>query len=283
MKPFEYQIVRYLHDRVTGEFVNVGIILFAPEERLLFSKTIQRYSRLSQFYSGIDARNVVKIVTGINYIVNQIKNSFSSEFDFDKISSLEQISGTILPKDDSTLFFSEVQKGLSLDFENTIEALFEEIVSKYNVESQRKSTSDDDVWRKVYKKYFDEQRITQKLTPHSIETKNDYFEFEHCWKNEIWHIYKPISFDLISTADIKEKIYRWNGIANELKSSKEKISLNFLAVEPKITERIKIDTMITEKLYSAEINFNSKVIFEKDVNSFMKDLKQKIEHHKNLY
>ena len=42
MKPFEYQIVRYLHDRVTGEFVNVGIILFAPEERLLFSKTIQR-------------------------------------------------------------------------------------------------------------------------------------------------------------------------------------------------------------------------------------------------
>ena len=31
MKPYQYQVIRYTHDRVTGEFVNVGVVLYVPE------------------------------------------------------------------------------------------------------------------------------------------------------------------------------------------------------------------------------------------------------------
>lgn len=62
-----------------------------------------------------------------------------------------------------------------------------------------------------------------------MNTQNDSFSFDKSWKNEIWHCYQPISFDLQSAESIKDKVYRWSGRLRELNSSSQKIHLTFLA------------------------------------------------------
>ena len=38
--------LRYVHDVVTGEFANIGVVLYAPEQRLLEARFTQSYERL---------------------------------------------------------------------------------------------------------------------------------------------------------------------------------------------------------------------------------------------
>ena len=279
MKTFEYKILRYLHDRVTGEFVNVGILLYAIDEKRLFSKTIQKYGRLSDFFNGVNGNNIKKIISGIDKVANNFNLNKLRTLEFESTDRLDLFIDQILPTDDSALFFTSTIKGVTLNFESTLEALFNEIVIKYENVLTRRSTSDEDAWKSVYKKYFDKYRITEKLQPHKIKTRVDEFEFDHCWKNDIWHIYKPISFDLIETDQIKDKIYRWDGIVRELRSSKEKVSINFLAVEPKINTDRTILRIINSKLICEGEGFKSQVVFEKNAEKFVSSLKSDIDKH----
>jgi hypothetical protein len=50
MKTYQYQIIRYLHDRVTGDFINVGVIVYAPDYQYLNCKIIAKYGRITSFF-----------------------------------------------------------------------------------------------------------------------------------------------------------------------------------------------------------------------------------------
>lgn len=52
MIKYQYQVIRYMHDQFTGEFVNVGVVLYALDLHYLQPKMIRRYRRISQFFSG---------------------------------------------------------------------------------------------------------------------------------------------------------------------------------------------------------------------------------------
>ena len=45
MKTYELQVLRYHHDIVTGEFVNVGIVLFNKEMKFLKGAVTHKYAR----------------------------------------------------------------------------------------------------------------------------------------------------------------------------------------------------------------------------------------------
>ena len=223
MKPYEYKILRYCHDRITGEFINVGILLYAPEDHILLFKTIDKYKRLSEFFPTSDGRKIKKLVNQLESFAYKMNKRISNQLDLDNFQNVDSISNHILPKDDSALYFTDTLKGLSLNFDFTLIDLYDDIVAKHDKYIDKKSLSDDEVWRNIYKKYFDEKEITDKLIPYSIKTKNDLFNFEHCWKNGIWHIYEPISFELTDYHKIKSKIYQYNGFVNELLTSDETI------------------------------------------------------------
>lgn len=55
MKTYQYQILQYRPDPVSGEFVNVGLVLFQPEERYLKGRVVGVISLLSDFSPKTDA------------------------------------------------------------------------------------------------------------------------------------------------------------------------------------------------------------------------------------
>ena len=44
---FTYTVLRYVHDIATGEFVNMGVALYAPEAKYISAICSARYGRLS--------------------------------------------------------------------------------------------------------------------------------------------------------------------------------------------------------------------------------------------
>ncbi|MBK7106839.1 MAG: DUF3037 domain-containing protein [Ignavibacteriae bacterium] len=280
MKTYEFSILRYLHDQVTGEFINVGVILYSKEEKSLQAKFIENAKRLSDFFHGIDGRRIKNLIQGLNTTIIKIDKKLKSELNLDGLDSLEKICNYILPKDDSALYFSETKFGRSIELQNALENLSNKIIRKYEFNNDKKSFSDEEVWQQVYKKYFDENLITEKLNEEFISTENDSFHFNLCWTNGKLNIYKPISFDYVEQDRLKNKIYRWDGILRELITSEKIISLNFLTKYPSNKLEYNISKLIKEKLLIDADKIQTKIIYESDIKNFISDLKEEIISHK---
>jgi len=276
MKKYQYQLVRYIHDRVTSEFVNVGIIVFQPDSKFLKSKFISKYGRISQFFSEINGHFLITTLKQFEREVNRISKT-TTELFFDS-NFITEITNSILPKDDSALECSEIFYGIDINPQSALDDLFERLVNKYNIEPEKDSLDDKHVWRNVYKEYFDKYKITNTLKPHSVETAHDTLVFDKAWKNGIWHCYQTVSFDLKRTETIKNKVYKWSGIINELENTNEKLHLYFLTLSP--TRHKSIKQFIEETLSNRQSsNITVSVINEKQADKFAKSLSKEIEEH----
>jgi hypothetical protein len=228
MIKYQYQLIKYVHDQFTGEFVNVGVIVYSPENLFLQSKVLNSYSRIIGLFPGANGIFINRLLRNFDSEISRISKSLKELFK--PSPDLSSITNNILPKDDSALQISDVKFALDLDLNAAISDLFKDFVEKYIIHSNATNTlTDEEVWRKNYKTYFDRYQISERLTSHNVATSNDQFTFDHAWKNEIWHCYQPISFALQNKESIKDKVYKWVGKIQEINNSKEKIHLTFLS------------------------------------------------------
>ncbi|MGO9273834.1 MAG: DUF3037 domain-containing protein [Terriglobia bacterium] len=54
--PYTFSVLRYVHDPVTTEFVNVGVALYAPDAKYLSAICTPHYARLSDRLSEMFGR-----------------------------------------------------------------------------------------------------------------------------------------------------------------------------------------------------------------------------------
>ena len=204
MKRFQYQIVRYIPDRVTSEFVNVGVVVYQPETQFLKGRFINKFSRVTQFFNEINGQFLLRSLRQFEHEINVIAKQLGDLFTSYK--SLEEITSTILPKDDSSLICSELFSGIDINPKAAFEDLYYRLVDIYNEEEGIEIHDDKFVWKKVYKQYFDKYGITGKLKPFAIKTSHDTIEFDKAWKNGAWNCYQTLSFDLKRSESIKNKV-----------------------------------------------------------------------------
>jgi hypothetical protein len=50
MKSYQYQIIKYVHDHFTSEFVNVGVVVYDSKSQYLKCKVKKGYNRITQFF-----------------------------------------------------------------------------------------------------------------------------------------------------------------------------------------------------------------------------------------
>lgn len=275
MKKYQYQIIRYLHDRATGEFINVGVIVYSAEYQYLNCKIISKYGRITSFFPGADGRAILKALRYFEKEIIRAKQLFSELLPVPE--DLAELTRKILPDDDSSLILTEVKKGIDLDFNKSLTDLYHLLVTKWQNETDESATSDADVWKKKYKKYFDEYGITAKLTEHEVETKYDSFQFDKAWKNEIWHCYMPVSFDLQNVENIRSKVYKWAGKLAELATASESIDVTLLTSVPR--KHLELSSFIQEKLTLKSAEITVKLVSEADAERFARDLVREMDEH----
>ena len=131
---YEYQILRYRHDVVSGEFVNIGIVFFDAEKGFLCARITEKHERISHFFGSVSSAFLLaatqQIERALNDIGGEIAQSPNPSF-----KSVKEITTSILPPNDNSLFFSTVFSGWHFDHQKAFDETFERLIGRYTGET----------------------------------------------------------------------------------------------------------------------------------------------------
>ena len=207
---YTYSVLRYVHDVTSGEFVNVGVALYAPQARYLSAICRTTYGRLNKVFPGVNAEHFKALMRHIQNSFEAQGERLAGELPLAAPSGVLEIAQSVLPKDDSSLQWSPAGSGRTDDPAQALEKLFNRMVMRYEERQAASTRSDDDVWRH-FKRDLEERKVLQHFQPKTIAVQDDEVEFQHSWKNGKWHCLEPVSFDLAAADSIKDKAHRWLG------------------------------------------------------------------------
>jgi hypothetical protein len=206
--PYSFSVLRYVHDAVTQEFINIGVAVYAPEAGFLRAICTTQYGRIARVFTKIDGTRFRQLTRYIEEQTNAIGQCLPSELPFEPGRAIEQLLARVLPPDDSSVQFSHAGAGLSHDLERTAAELFDRYVERYSMTSDGNRRDDEDIWR-TFRDSLERRHVTAYLEPKRIVAPNYDYEFRRAWKNEIWHVYEPISFDVVDGGYMAEKANHW--------------------------------------------------------------------------
>ena len=228
---YTYTVLRYVHDVVTGEFLNVGVVLCAPEQRFIKHKIRSTIGRIKQLFPDLDRYAYAEAARAVARGLRTIEKEESvAQFSFQVRDALS-LARKALPLDDSALQWSPVGSGLTDDVEGTLERLYLRFVARYDRKAEHRK-SDDDVWKPVSEKLAS-KNVQVPLEEKIVAGPTDSFSFKHAWKNGCWHAYEPISLDLSDAENIKDKARRIFGhLSAVADGTTERVKLHMLVGAP---------------------------------------------------
>src|SRR3972149_7639852 len=83
--PYSFSILRYIHDIVTGEFINVGVVLYSPKGRFLSAICTSRYGRLTRMFSNVNGDHFRQVLRYIQARLEEEGGILASELPFYKL------------------------------------------------------------------------------------------------------------------------------------------------------------------------------------------------------
>lgn len=274
--PYSFSVLRYVHDPTTQEFVNIGVAIFSPETKYFRAICTANYGRITQMFQKIDGPRFRQISRHIQEHIGATGESSKSVLPFEPSLTIGQMLARILPPDDSAIQFSEAGVGLSNGLDQTLNDLYRRYVEYYTSSTETPRRSDEEVWR-VFREPLDRVHVTPRLNPKRIVASSYDYEFQRSWKNEIWHVYEPVSFDLIEAGSMLEKANRWVGRATSLLDSSEPFQIHMLLGEP-------ADKQLRRAFEKAQnllnkMPGNKEFVRESEAEAFAEELAREVEKH----
>lgn len=273
---YSFAILRYVHDTTTGEFVNVGVALHAPEVRYANAICRTTYGRLNRMFPGINAEYFKSTMRHIQSRFEATGKQINTQLQFENIGSVMDIARRILPIDDSSLQWSQPGVGFTDNPEETLKKLYDRMVMKYEEKTAREHRTEDDVWRH-FKRTLEDRNLLKYFEPKKIIVQDDEVEFQHTWKNGKLHCLETVSFDLSSPDSIRDKAHRWLGRVTSIANSREKFDLYFLVGQPQ-------DEQLLPAFESAlsilkKVPVNSRIFQEKNAEDLSHFFEQEVAKH----
>ena len=128
---YTFSVVRYVHDVVGGEFVNVGVVLYAPQENYIDAVCTKKYGRLSGLFVEVDGTQFRTMMNFLETRIDEARRKLEGELQFDgKPKDVLEILYHVIPKDDSSLQFSASGGGLTTNPAKTLDELYERYVER---------------------------------------------------------------------------------------------------------------------------------------------------------
>ncbi len=274
---YSFSILRYIHDIVTGEFINIGVVLYAPQARYLSAICTSKYTRLKNMFLTVDGAHYRQMMRYIQAKLEEEGQRLNSELPLEKLpKQVTEFVSRILPIDDSSFQFSPEGYGFTVHPQETLEMLYNRYIEKYYTKTEKQLRNKEDVW-KIFKKSFEEKHILGKFTPHQISGKNYGYEFEHCAQNGKWHIQEPVSFDLSEADSITDKANKWLGRITSLADGGGEFKMNILMGAPQ-DAKMKAAYGKAQNILDM-MNCEHMFIKEDEADDFAENLKKELEAH----
>ena len=238
---YSYTILRYVHDVVSGEFVNVGVILYSPSTAYLGAKVTTSASRAKKFFGRVDSDFLRDLLRHAERMIERMARDLRPSQLTDNLKDVLSFAERIILPDDSALQMSQVYSGIADDPSKALDRIFDRYVNRYRAASPKNTRQDQEVLS-VFKRPLEDKNLLHHTQPKTIESPDYDHEFPLAWKNGVWNTCDAVSFDLIEPGDIIEKANKWMGRAINLSESAEKFRLILLVGEPR---RLELDKVVS--------------------------------------
>jgi hypothetical protein len=230
--PYSFTVLRYVHDIATGEFLNVGVALLAPERRYVNALCRTTFQRLKTVFPTLDGESFRASMRHVTPEFERLHEQVRDQLPLrDHGAGVMGYAHSVLGADDSSLQWSPMGAGVTVDPERTLEQLYDRFVMAYDKQTVTPRRQDDDVWRH-FSHELQQRQVLKHFVPKIIAVRDDQLEFDHAWKNGVWHCLAPVSFDLASPESIRDKAHRWLGQLTSVAQGSEPFKLYFLVGGP---------------------------------------------------
>ena len=273
--PYTFVVLRYRHDPVAGELMNVGVVMHAPRNGFLGASFRKGHGRLSQAFPDLNGVALRRDLANIERAFTKLSKREGGDLLFERFDAAT-MAARLLGKDDSAFVWSEMGSGVTEDPEATLNQLFERFVTRYD-ERMIDRRSDAEIW-KPFRDRLAERRIEDIFQRKVIRSPLDEVVFEHAWKNGAWHCFQPLSFDLAGAVGIQDKAARWAGHMYGLQGA-ENFRAYFIVGAPSDPElRSAYDRALA---FICEAPTHPKIVREEDLETFVDELASQVLGHRD--
>lgn len=217
MKPYQFVIIRYVHNLSTEEFVNIGILLWSPRERQMSYLVSERYSRLSNFFEGFNGNHYRSMIRQLKSYLRSVQRN---ERLLREVNTIGDVAESAFSKGPSCFQWSEAMGGVAEDLPIRLRAIFANIVDRHYEKRNRVRRDESDIYRDMHRQLIHALRrgdLIEKLET-DVKVEGEHFDhkFKIGWQNGTRQFLEPISFDYTQGVDLIEKAYVWSGRLQDL-------------------------------------------------------------------
>lgn len=218
---FQYAILRYVHDPITEEFINIGVVVYSANVRYLKVLVSHQYGRLSNVFQQVNGGFYRSLANTIERrIINLSSKLSQGDWTISQPERIEDLLLNVLVPDDSSLVFGGYGGGVSENLDSELDALYNRLVKRY-AEREDKSSRDDEQVFRSYRGALEKWDVLSHLSGVTIRTDAFSHDFRYTWKNERYHPIEPVSLDLVNPSSIFDKAHRWMGRITALRHNDE--------------------------------------------------------------
>jgi DUF3037 family protein len=120
---YTFSVIRYVHDVVTGEFVNVGIVLYAPGLPYARARCATRFERVRALFPDADTTDLCQVMKFVEEKVEEFSPASDSQLAC-RSADADDILRSIIPLDDSAIQFTRMGGGITADPNETLQTLY---------------------------------------------------------------------------------------------------------------------------------------------------------------
>ena len=138
-------ILRYVHDVVTGEFANIGVVLYAPDQRFLEARFTTSYERLNAIFLKIDQLHFRALMRYLTNRFEELGAEIRDDLHVPPVNALSEIVKKVLPPDDSSLQWSQQGGGITDDPARVLGDTYKRLVERFVAGATQVSRSDEEI------------------------------------------------------------------------------------------------------------------------------------------
>jgi hypothetical protein len=128
MKKYQYQIIRYVHDHFTGEYVNVGVVVYSSENQFLASKTTKKFQRVTHMFPTANGRWIVRLLSNFDQQVKTLSSRLTEMFPVS--DSLQQVTNGLIKPDNNAIQLTAVRSAIDVDLQAALDDKVQNVFRK---------------------------------------------------------------------------------------------------------------------------------------------------------
>jgi hypothetical protein len=218
---YTYVAIRYTHNPTSGEALNVGVLLCAPERGFVRCRTDHHVRRLTQAFAHFDVTLHRRALKKLRMSVEQVQARFHERGEnlFETLGDAESVLRSLWPDMGTQYTCGPLMYGTTSDPKGALEMQFERLVLENVPRSdERPSREDDDVWEAVAPA-LRQRQLLNPFVDRTVETPDGPLHFDHTHQNGRLHVVQPLSFDLIERESMLRKAHTWFGRGDSMARS----------------------------------------------------------------